>query len=1156
MSAALVNGTTGVTLYAPERSLINNTIDFYTKSVGLAVQKDTESEVLLAADSGVSVTVKLSQTATSADKIASTKNKYAAEATSCDWRAQGSHVAFSVANLNALISSLKTSGEPVQIFPNELYPTEAYSIDPLGHIVGFTSAQNLMSVRPNAEKLEPVNADVSEPVSSSASEKSAPIESSQQKRNIAVMTSGGDAPGMNACVRAVVRASIFHGCKAFAVMEGYEGLVRGGPEYIKEMSWQDVEGFLSDGGTNIGTARCMAFKERAGRLQGCKHMIDAGIDALIVCGGDGSLTGADLFRSEWPSLIQELKEKGSITDDQYEKHKHLNICGTVGSIDNDMATTDATIGAFSSLDRICKAIDYIDATANSHSRAFVVEVMGRHCGWLALMAGIACSADYILIPEKPSSGQDWKDQMCNIVSKHRARGKRKTVVVVAEGAITSDLEHISAANVKDVVLATLQGVEAVKAVLESTPDTPSPLIGVEENKVVRLSLVDAVRITKSVAEAIDTKNFDKAMQLRDTDFSEYLHNFMAINSANHDKPSLPAEKRKRIAIINVGAPAGGMNSALYSMATYCWMSKGGCEIGTNRNTPEETDIGMIAYYFEKYAFDGLVLVGGFEAFESLHQLEKARALYPSFRIPMVLIPATLSNNVPGTEYSLGADTCLNSLMDYCDIVKQSASATRNRAFVVEVQGGNSGYIATYAGLACGAQVSYVPEEGIDLAQLELDIKSLTESFAVSAENSTKSGKLVLKSINASKVLSTEVIADIMKSESNGAFDVKTAIPGHVQQGGLPSPIDRTRACRFAVKAVQFIEDSADDISAYRQAEDFNADDKTASATAAVLGIKSSHLRFGSIRQLYDYETEIAKRMPKKISWEHTREIADQLAGANAVGKVVALPISSNTNISELLEKCSNTNQVASIRDDIIDLNKQYVNFVTSGGSATPYERRQVKNNTCKLFQAMEKADFEQNGNLFRFTGEPEPPVTLSKHNIAPVAMEQYEPQKISGKNGQSVRIGPEHARRHVYVENIQKSTVFGTQNNDNAPWSVHMQNLSGSRVVMRCDGPIILHNVEASVLLVECHQLRIHEMKNCRVYANVSNSRVIIEGSENVTFSGFSDGKLCAPAFSVDDFDWPTSEAVNPHYKLVDGGDDGRGSAVELLKEWKGAGSC
>lgn len=936
-STMTVSGTSGYTLYAPDSETLATTTNFYASVLGFDIKSQTSAETLLATSNGaLCVRLVKSDEAPSVAEIQATKARLATN--DADWRALQSHVSLTTTSLHDLLITLDAFKIPTQLYPDQLFPTEVFAVDPLGHVVGFTTAANGMTSRPKAEKYEDTELNVTEPMSLAVSETHA-IDTPKLKRNIAVMTLGGDAPGMNACVRAVVRAAIYRGCKAFAVMEGYEGLVRGGPEYIRQMSWSDVEGYLSDGGTNIGTARCMAFRERAGRLKGCKHMIEAGIDALIVCGGDGSLTGADLFRAEWPLLIEELLLTRSITQEQYEKHKHLNICGTVGSIDNDMATTDATIGAYSSLDRICQAIDYIDATANSHSRAFVVEVMGRHCGWLALMAGIATSADYILIPEKPSSSKDWQDQMCNIVSKHRAKGKRKTIVIVAEGAITSDLDHISADDVKDVlvdrlgldtrvttlghvqrggtavafdrILATLQGVEAVKAVLELTPDTPLPLIGIEENKIVRLLLVDAVRITKSVADAIENKDFAKAMSMRDTDFVDHLNNFMAINSANHEEPTLPPAERKRIAIINVGAPAGGMNSAIYAMATYCmsrghtpyaihngfsglarhesvrsidwlsiegWMSDGGSKIGTNRATPEETDIGMIAYYVEKYQFDGLILVGGFEAFESLHQLERARASYPSFRIPMVLIPATISNNVPGTEYSLGADTCMNSLMDYCDIVKQSASATRKRAFVVEVQGGNSGYIATYASLACGAQVSYVPEEGIDLAQLELDVKSLTESFAVTSRENSKTGRLILKSTNASKVLSTQVIADIMKLELNNEFEVKTAIPGHVQQGGLPSPIDRTRACRFAIKAVQFIESESEKLQECRDNDDCDIDDSKVADTAAVLGVKSSHLRFASIRQLYNYETEVERRMPKRISWSSAREICDQLVG--------------------------------------------------------------------------------------------------------------------------------------------------------------------------------------------------------------------------------------------------------------------------------------
>jgi len=235
------------------------------------------------------------------------------------------------------------------------------------------------------------------------------------KKRIAVMTSGGDSPGMNGCVRAVVRMSIDQGCEAYCVYEGYEGLVVGG-DLIKQMQWEDVRGWLSEGGTLIGTARCMEFRERPGRLKAAKNMIDKGINALIICGGDGSLTGADTFRGEWPSLLEELVSAGEISTEQQKEFQYLNIVGLVGSIDNDFADTDATIGCYSSLGRICEAVDYIDATAFSHQRAFVIEVMGRHCGWLALMAGVSTGADFLLIPENPPA-EDWEDQMCDIISK-------------------------------------------------------------------------------------------------------------------------------------------------------------------------------------------------------------------------------------------------------------------------------------------------------------------------------------------------------------------------------------------------------------------------------------------------------------------------------------------------------------------------------------------------------------------------------------------------------------------------------------------------------------------------------------------------------------------------------------------------------------------
>ena len=242
-----------------------------------------------------------------------------------------------------------------------------------------------------------------------------PLSVQAKKRRIAVLTSGGDAPGMNGTVRSVVRMAIHYGCEAYAVLEGYEGLVQGGDK-ITQMHWEDVRGWLSRGGTLIGSARSMAFRERDGRRLAAKNMILRGIDALIVCGGDGSLTGADVFRSEWPSLLKELIDMGELTSQQVEPFRFLNIVGLVGSIDNDMAGTDATIGCYSSLTRICSAVDDVFDTAFSHQRGFVVEVMGRHCGWLALMAAISTGADWLFIPEMPPR-DGWEDDMCAIINK-------------------------------------------------------------------------------------------------------------------------------------------------------------------------------------------------------------------------------------------------------------------------------------------------------------------------------------------------------------------------------------------------------------------------------------------------------------------------------------------------------------------------------------------------------------------------------------------------------------------------------------------------------------------------------------------------------------------------------------------------------------------
>ncbi|NXV20594.1 PFKAM protein, partial [Cepphus grylle] len=188
--------------------------------------------------------------------------------------------------------------------------------------------------------------------------------------------------------------------------QGYQGLVDGG-DNIKEATWESVSMMLQ----LVSCARCQDFRTREGRLKAARNLVKRGITNLCVIGGDGSLTGADTFRAEWSSLLAELVKVGGITAEEAKRSSHLNIVGMVGSIDNDFCGTDMTIGTDSALHRIMEIVDAIATTAQSHQRTFVLEVMGRHCGYLALITALACGADWVFIPESPPE-DDWEDHLC------------------------------------------------------------------------------------------------------------------------------------------------------------------------------------------------------------------------------------------------------------------------------------------------------------------------------------------------------------------------------------------------------------------------------------------------------------------------------------------------------------------------------------------------------------------------------------------------------------------------------------------------------------------------------------------------------------------------------------------------------------------------
>ncbi|XP_051738488.1 LOW QUALITY PROTEIN: ATP-dependent 6-phosphofructokinase, platelet type [Ctenopharyngodon idella] len=737
---------------------------------------------------------------------------------------------------------------------------------------------------------------------------------------IAVLTSGGDAQGMNAAVRAVVRMGIYVGAKVYFVHEGYQGMVDGG-DNIKEASWESVSSMLQVGGTVIGSARCKDFRSREGRLKAAHNLVQRGITNLCVIGGDGSLTGANLFREEWSGLLAELVQQGLIDEEASQKYSALHIVGMVGSIDNDFCGTDMTIGTDSALHRIIEVVDAIMTTAQSHQRTFVLEVMGRHCGYLALVSALACGADWVLIPEMPPE-DGWEEKMCEKLSAKRAGMKRLNIIIVAEGAIDRNNQPITSEHVKNLVvqrlgfdtrvtilghvqrggtpsafdriLASRMGVEAVLALLETTANTPACVVSLCGNQSVRLPLMECVQMTQQVQKAMDEKRFEEAVRLRGRSFENNLKTYKLLA---HRKPEseLP-HSNFNVAVLNVGAPAAGMNAAVRSAVRVGiseghkmfavndgfegfhkgqikeikwadvggWTGQGGSLLGTKRTLPAK-HIEKIAEQIRKYSINALLVIGGFEAYLGIMELLAARGTYEELCVPMVMVPATVSNNVPGSDLSIGADTALNAITDTCDRIKQSASGTKHRVFIIETMGGYCGYLASVGGLAAGADAAYIYEEPFDIRDLQSNVEHLTEKMKTSIQRG-----LVLRNENSNENYTTDFIYQLYSEEGRGVFDCRKNVLGHMQQGGAPSPFDRNFGTKIAAKAMQWITKKLNE--SYRQGRVFaNSED-----SACLLGMRRRAMVFQPVVQLKD-ETDFVHRIPKEQWWLKLRPLMKILA---------------------------------------------------------------------------------------------------------------------------------------------------------------------------------------------------------------------------------------------------------------------------------------
>jgi 6-phosphofructokinase 1 len=735
---------------------------------------------------------------------------------------------------------------------------------------------------------------------------------SDKSKRIGILTSGGDAPGMNAAVRAVVRTALNRGAEVYAIYEGYQGMVDGG-DRIRKMTWDSVGGILHQGGTVIGSARCAAFRTREGRLQAARNLLEHEIDSLVVIGGDGSLTGANLFRQEWPGLLAELVENGPISQEVADRHPNLTIVGLVGSIDNDMYGTDMTIGADTALHRITQAVDAINSTAASHQRSFVVEVMGRGCGYLALMGALATGADWVLIPESPPDVDNWEDKMCQILKAGRGAGRRSSTVIVAEGARDRKGNPISSDYVKKVLeerlgedtrvtilghvqrggspsafdrnLSTLLGYAAAEEILSAASGSEPYLIGMRGNRIVRSPLMGCVEQTHTVADVIAAQDYEEAMELRGGSFEEAFRTLRTLVRALPHPPE-PGQRRLRLAVMHSGAPAPGMNTAVRAavrlgldkghvmlgvkngfkgliagdiedmdwMSVNGWAPRGGAELGTNRKVPSGSDFYAIARNVEEYNIQGLLIIGGWSGYQVAQQLYSERNHFPTFNIPIVCLPATINNNLPGSELSIGADTALNSIVEAVDKIKQSAVASR-RCFVVEVMGRYCGYLALMGGLATGAERVYLHEEGVTLSDLQADLDHMITGF--------KQGKrlaLMIRNENVNPFYTTGFMCALFEEEGKALFDVRQAILGHLQQGGNPTPFDRIQATQLATKCIEFLIEEAN----------------KEPPGGAFIGLQAGQVKFHSLEDLPRMVDDRTQR-PKEQWWMDLRPIARVLA---------------------------------------------------------------------------------------------------------------------------------------------------------------------------------------------------------------------------------------------------------------------------------------
>lgn len=662
-------------------------------------------------------------------------------------------------------------------------------------------------------------------------------------KKIAVMTSGGDAPGMNAAVRGVVRAALYEAWQVYGIRDAYRGLVEGGGSIVS-LDAGVVGSSFREGGTFLGSARYPAITGDGPQAQKLKHnalqtLRELGISGLVVIGGDGSLTGAqELYRF---LQAQRTREPALFSDWQ------LSIVGIPGSIDNDIPCTDMSIGVDTTLNTIVECIDKLRDTATSHKRVSIIEVMGRMRGYLAVMSGLATGADHIFIREQPVSREELFSLLAALQDSFD-HGQQAGIIIRSEGAVFSTAfikETIATLlepkrEVRETILGHLQrggyptafervlamrmGIKAVELL---KGDCTEPLfVGIRGNCLTPSPVSDMLE-KKSIPAFRDTLSFNARASFE--------------LAAQLEKPPAASRAEKNIAILTDGNNVSGMNMAVRAVARLAinggmgvtgikggfygllqdgpktlaleWgmlemksiLRRPGSLLGVSHEGAMEESpqiMQQIAGRLEQLGIDGLITVGNLRTYRMANSLAQLSGL------PIVGIPADANCNLPGTNWVIGMDSALNDLTRGIDRAADSAHV-QNKIYIIHLKWHYCYCLVHLAALAGGADqliIDYRGSDGDDPSFFRAQVAEKIQGLQQLLARGKKGATVVFFPRNPDTAASA--LACIHSTIAEAGIALKpTVIPLETSYGGsIPTAFDRVLAKRFGAHAFTVLQD--------------------------------------------------------------------------------------------------------------------------------------------------------------------------------------------------------------------------------------------------------------------------------------------------------------------------------------------------------------